>query len=345
VTASVITAWEAYSPLGQGAPAHLAGLRAAAPHTAPRPRLDGFEVREVLGRTGTRAMDRAAGLAVATTRRLLERVGTPEAPFGAYLAEELGLVLGASDGVKSVSDFVRDTWTRDKPYDVDPSHIPRTLMNYAAGQCAIWHGIKGPNATICGGQATGLLALNYAHRLQRNGHAKATLWGAVDEYSDERAAVESARAGGLDGVPSGEGCVMFMLELAGAVGDDRTPLAEVTAVGFGVWVDPGGVREALVRCLRKAFQRSATAPSEVYAVAPSSSRESFAAAEREAAAEVFGDVPVLTATVDAVGDTRAVSAAFQIVELLAQPGTAGRIGVATTVDGEGRVGCALLRTC
>jgi 3-oxoacyl-[acyl-carrier-protein] synthase II len=347
MTASIITAWEAYSPLGQGAQAHLAGLRAAAAAAPPppRPRIDGFEVREVLGRTGTRAMDRAAGLAVATTRRLLERVGTSQAPFGRYPAEDVGLVLGASDGVKSVSDFVRDTWTRDKPYDVDPSHIPRTLMNYAAGQCAIWHGIKGPNATICGSHATGLLALNYARRLQRNGHAKATVWGAVDEYSDERAAIESARPGGLDGVPSGEGCVMFLMESAGVVVDGRAPLAEVLAVEFGVWIDPGGVREALVRCLRKALTRSAAAPAEVFAVAPSCSRGSFAVGERAAVAEVFGDVPMLTVTADAVGDTRAVSGAFQIVELLAQPAAAGRIGVATTVDAEGRVGCALLRIC
>jgi 3-oxoacyl-[acyl-carrier-protein] synthase II len=337
----VITAWEAYSPLGHGSADHLAGLRSAAAAGGLRTRLDGFEVREVLGRSGTRAMDRAAGLAVATTRRLLEWIGTPEAPFGGYPAEEVGLVLGAGDPVRSVAEFVRDTWTRAKPYDVDPAHIPRTLMNYAAGQCAIWHGLKGPNATVCGSRATGLLALNYARRLQGSGRASATVWGAVEEYSDERAALEAARSTGSDGPPPAEGCAMFLLESAGAA--QRAPLAEVLAVEFGVWADPAGVGEALARCLRRALARSSVSPCEVFAAAPSASSGLFADAERCALTEVLGAVPMLTATVDAIGDTRAASAAFQIVELLSVPGPAGRIAVPTTVDAEGRVGCALLR--
>lgn len=223
VAAPVITAWETYSPLGHGAQAHAEGLRAVGlaaggSAAAPRSVVRDFDVRETLGRTGTRSMDRAAGLAVTTTRRLLERVGEAlpgEAPLaGALLAgygsADVGVVLGVSDPVKSVMDFLRDTWTRDKPYDVDPSHVPRTLMNFAAGQCAIWHGVRGPNATICGSHATALLTLNYARRLQRNGHARAVIWGAVEELSDDRAAVESARTSarpaswrGVRDVPAG----------------------------------------------------------------------------------------------------------------------------------------------
>jgi 3-oxoacyl-[acyl-carrier-protein] synthase II len=257
----------------------------------------------------------------------------------------VGLVLGVDDGVKSVSDFVRDTWTRDRPYDVEPSHIPRTLMNYAAGQCAIWHGLKGPNATICGGRATGLLALNYARRLQSNGHAGATVWGAVQEFSEERAALEAARSGGRQGPPPAEGCAMFLLESADALPAGRTPMAEVLAVEFGVWDEPDAVGGVLVRCLARALKRSGGEPSEVCAVALSSAEEPFAQAERAAVAEMFGSVPTLTATREAIGDTRAASAAFQIVELLADRSAAGRIGVATTTDTEGRVGCALLRIC
>lgn len=342
MTAAVITAWEVYSPLGHGAEAHLAGLRAAPDR---RTRVDGFEVREVLGKAGTRSMDRVAGLAVATTRRLLERVGGPGEPVSGYTAETVGLVLGTGDGVRSVSDFVRDTWTRDKPYDVDPSHIPRTLMNYAAGQCAIWHGLKGPNVTICGSHATGLLALNYARRLRQNGHAGATVWGAVEECSDERAALEAARSSGRGQLPQAEGCAMFLLESADAIGGGRTPLAEVLAVEFGVWDDADATGEALARCLRRAMKRAGADPDDVSAVALSVTQGPFADAERAAAVEVLGPVPTLTATVDAVGDTRAVSAAFQIAELLAQPSAAGRIGAVVTTDAEGRVGCALLQTC
>jgi 3-oxoacyl-[acyl-carrier-protein] synthase II len=337
----VITAWEAYSPLGHGARAHVASLRTASAGT--RTSVPDFDVREILGRTGTRSMDRAAGLAVATTGRLLERVGPP---LGGYAAEDLGVVLGASDGINSVMDFLRDTWTRDKPYDVNPAHVPRTLMNFAAGQCAIWHGVRGPNATICGSHTTALLTLNYARRLQRNGHARATIWGAVEELSDDRAAVEAARLAGPAGRPPGEGCVMFLLESPGSpesLTGDRTALAEVLAVEFGVWGEPGQIGDALAGCLRRALARAPAGRDEVFAVAPLSSAGFGGAAERTGIVDALGDVPLLTKTADAIGDTRAVSAAFQIVELLTEGAGSHRVGVATTADGEGRVGCALLR--
>jgi len=323
----VITAWEALSP----------------------PAVGDFDVREALGRTGTRSMDRAGGLAVTTTRRLLERAGTAEAPLAGdaplagYAAADVGVVLGVSDGVKSVMDFLRDTWTRDKPYDVDPAHVPRTLMNFAAGQCAIWHGVRAPNATICGSHATALLTLNYARRLQRNGHAQAVIWGAVEELSDDRAAVESARTSAGGGRPPGEGCVMFLLESAETCPAERTALAGVLAVEFGVWADPGGIRDVLAGCLSRALERAAVPRDEVFAVAPLSSAGPRGSAERAGAADVLGNVPVLTKTADAIGDTGAVSAAFQITELLVAGAGSGRVGVATTADREGRVGCALLR--
>jgi 3-oxoacyl-[acyl-carrier-protein] synthase II len=346
MSAPVITAWETFSPFGHGADAHVEGLRNCGDGAArARETVENFEVREVLGRVGTRAMDRAAGLAVATTARLLTTIGSGVEPTTTYAPDEIGLVLGTSDGIKSVTDFLRDTWTRSKPYDVDPSHVPRTLMNFAAGQCAIWHGIKGPNTTICGGHATALLTLNYARRMQRNGHAKAVLWGAVEEFSAERAAVESARSGGHDGPPPSEGCAMFLLEASDAVTAGRTALAEILGVEFGIYVHPDGIRQALAACLGRALSRAGVTPADVCAVAPSSLGHR-GAQERASAADVLGDVSILTRTADSLGDTRAVSGAFQIIELLVEaPGKPGQVTVATTSDAEGRVGCALLRMC
>ena len=343
VAAPVITAWEAYSPLGHGAGAHSAGLRAFERSAQARTAVRDFDVREILGRAGTRSMDRAAGLAVATTRRLLELAGTVDAPLAGYAPEDVGVVLGVSDGIKSVMDFLRDTWTRDRPYDVDPSHVPRTLMNFAAGQCAIWHGVKGPNATICGSHATALLTLNYARRLQRNGYAKACIWGAVEELSVDRAAVESARPGADGSRPPGEGCAMFLLEPSGARTGGRAALAEVLAVEFGIWTDREGIRDALAGCVRRALERAAVQRDEVLAVAPLSPPGPRGYAERAGAADALGGPPVLTKTADAIGDTGAVSAAFQIVELLIERAGSGGVGVVTTADREGRLGCAVLR--
>ncbi|ATY12787.1 3-oxoacyl-ACP synthase [Amycolatopsis sp. AA4] len=330
---SVITAWETYSPLGHGAQAHLSGLREG---DGKRAAVADFDVREILGKKGTRAMDRAAGLAVATTGLLLDKIGRER-----YAADDLGLVLGANDGVQSAMEFLRDTWTRDKPYDVDPAHVPRTLMNFAAGQCAIWHGIKGPNTTICGSHATGLLTLNYARRMHGNGHAKAVVWGAVEELSPGRRAVEAARSAGSD---PAEGCVMFLLEAPEAVGGDRRALAEVLAVDFGVYPEPDGMQSALAASLRRALRKAGVDAGEVGAVVPAAS-PSRGARERAAVGEVLPDAQVRTRSAERFGDTGAASAAYQLVELLAEPGEPGRIGVVTTSDAEGRVGCAVFRSC
>lgn len=340
--APVITAWDAISPLGHGAQAHLAGL--AGPGEPIRPAVEGFDVRQVLGRAGTRAMDRVAGLTVATTARLLEGAGLDRQRRGDYRDEDLGLVLGASDGVRSVTEFLRDTWTRATPYDVDPAGIPRTLMNFAAGQCAIWHRLKGLNTTVSAAHTTALLTLNYARRMQLHGHARAIVWGAVEECSPERERVERA-AGSGNGLPPGEGCVMFLLEdAATAAGCGRTPLAEVLAVGSGVWHEEDAVAPALAGCLRRTAAEAGLAADGIVLAAPSAGR--WGGPERAALKEVFGEVAVHTRTVDAIGDTRAASAAFQLAEALtALAGRPGATAVVTSTDGEGRFACALLRAC
>src|SRR5699024_7600310 len=86
------------------------------------------------------------------------------------IGEDAGLVLGTHTGsAQSIMDFTRESLVSAKPFYVDPSLFPNTVMNCAAGQSAIWHQLKGPNTTIAGGRGTGLLALQYALRLQRAG--------------------------------------------------------------------------------------------------------------------------------------------------------------------------------
>jgi hypothetical protein len=143
-----------------------------------------FQVRAVLGKKGTRSMDRVTGLAITTVGRLLD-----DAPRNREVAtgESAALVLGTTIGsVQSQMDFVRDSFTGERPYLVDPARFPNAVMNCAAGQSAIWHRLKGPNTTIAGGRAAGLYALNYTRRLLRFGRAGTVLCGAVEEFSTER---------------------------------------------------------------------------------------------------------------------------------------------------------------
>ena len=225
----------------------------------------------MLGRKGTKGMDRVTGLAVAA-------VGPLAAGY------DTALVLGTSGSVRSMMAFTRS----ERPFAVDPAVIPSVVMNCAAGQCAIWNGLTGPNATIAGGRAAGLRGLSYARRLLRAGRARAVLCGAAEEYSAERSwlAYYGAVAGGPGqygavaggpgqygavaggpgqygmvaggpghyGTALGEGAAMLRLEPSGAPGALATVLAVEERVAGG---------STTVRC---AINRVGVAAGQVWAV-------------------------------------------------------------------------------
>jgi 3-oxoacyl-[acyl-carrier-protein] synthase II len=343
------------SPFDLDAAGFVAGVAAGKPvataldpDTWPVPQragalVPGFDARTVLGRKGTRSMDRATGLAVATVGALLRSVG------GGLPTGELGLVLGTGTGsVQSMMDFTRDSLTRDKPYHVDPARFPSTVMNCAAGQSAIWHGLRGPNTTIAAGRATGLLALNYALRLQRGGHAEAVLCGSVEEFSVQRCWLEwHAREPADRDQPLGEGCAVFLLESGPAAQHARrTVLAEILALEFGVHGDDEPSGDVLARTVRAALHRAGVPPQHLWAVAPGGGQ--YADEEWKATlAALDGHTPRQIRVDELIFDTSAASAAFQLAALLAVSGTepepAGRHALITSVDRDGVAGCALLR--
>jgi 3-oxoacyl-[acyl-carrier-protein] synthase II len=266
------------------------------------------------------------------------------------------------------------------------------VMNCAAGQSAIWHRLKGPNTTVAGGRATGLLALQYALRLQRAGRAATVLCGAVEEFSSARAWLEwhsraedevraepaaGSRAPGSGAEPDpctpdsrfpgsgaapdsrsaavlGEGAAVWLLEPdTSARANGRTGLAEVVGLDFGFAADADVARPMLADVIRRLLDRTGVAPETLGVVADSGATDAHGRAERAALADVFGGGPhrqggVRVSAVDAIGDTHAASAAFQIAAVLAlaehgetPPGSSALI---TSIDRDGVVGAALLRT-
>ncbi|MGW2424731.1 beta-ketoacyl synthase N-terminal-like domain-containing protein [Streptomyces sp. NPDC001709] len=360
----VITAWSAVSPYGIGRDAYAAGLRERRPTvtglgpehgTTP----DGagcvvpaFGVREVLGKKGTRSMDRVTGLAVTAVGALLDDA---ERNRAVGTGEGAAFTLGTTTGsAQSMMDFTRDSLTGEKPFFVDPARFPNTVMNCAAGQSAIWYQLKGPNATIAGGRAAGLHALNYARRLLGSGRARTVLCGAAEEFSPARAWLEHHcldSADGTDGAvpPLGEGCAMLLVEPRALEGAGQPVLAEILAVELGVVLDGADPGPALVTCLRSALHRAGATPADVAAVARSGAPGRAGGAETEAVHEVLGTAgPADLTPAPLIGDTGAAAAAFQAAALLAFAAdrpeqAAGRIGVITSVDRTGTVGCALLR--
>ncbi|MEV6960345.1 beta-ketoacyl synthase N-terminal-like domain-containing protein [Streptomyces sp. NPDC051207] len=358
----VITAWSAVSPFGVGRAAFTEGIRErrttttvlGPPYeTIPEPTaclVPGFDVRTALGRKGTRSMDRVTGLTVTAVGALLgesernQRVGTGE---GAAFA--LGTTTGSA---QSMMDFTRDSLTSEQPFFVDPAQFPNTVMNCASGQSAIWYQLKGPNTTIAGGRAAGLHALNYARRLLSSGHAQSVLCGTAEEFSPARAWLEhhtAAEDSPAASTPLGEGSSMLLVEPAGA--GDQPVLAEILAVELGVVLGED-VRAALSSCLRRALAQAEVAPDRIVAVARSSSTGRAGAGERLAVSDVLGELDAVElAPHELIGDTGAAAAGFQTASLLAyaethpadDPADAERIGLITSVDRTGSVGCALLR--
>jgi 3-oxoacyl-[acyl-carrier-protein] synthase II len=356
-----ITGWSAVSPFGIGRAAFVDGVRSAsravvALDSGPEPTpldqagtVPGFEVRSALGPKNTRSMDRATGLAVVAVGLVLEEARLGGREVG---PRDIGLVLGTSTGsVKSMMDFTRDSLTGAKPYHVDPARFPNTVMNRACGQCAIWYGLTGPNTTIAGGQATGLLSLQYALRLQRRGHAETVMVGAVEEYSTQRAWLEwLAREPDEEQRPLGEGCAVFLVEdPASAADQGREVQATVLGLRFAVG-DPAGpdgparaVSDALAGCIRKLLAEADASPGDVWAVAVSGQSGWCGTAEAEAVAASLPDAEVLAPVSHAIGDTSAASGSFQLAALLSATDAGGRLGIVTSLDMEGQVGCALIQ--
>ncbi|MFE9701936.1 beta-ketoacyl synthase N-terminal-like domain-containing protein [Streptomyces sp. NPDC005930] len=355
----VITGWSAISPHGMGAEAFAEGLRAqrstARPVDTERWRVPvgrahlvpGFEVREVLGKKGTRSMDRVTGLAVAAVGSLLDQ---PGARRETETGERAALVLATTTGsAASMMDFTRSSLEGDQPYDVDPAVMPNAVMNCAAGQCAIWYGIKGPNTTLAGGRAAGLLSLNYATRLLATGRADTVLCGSAEEFSHARYWLERhSRGAEAPGVALGEGAAVLLVRPASAVTPERPALAEVLAVGSRV-ATGSRVRGALEACVRSTLEKAGVAADQVWAAVPSDAPGLLGHLEREVLTDVCGDAALdRIPAVGRIGDLSAATAQFQIAALLAvaapDPAAAGRVGVVTAADRDGSLVCAVLRT-
>ncbi|WP_327258008.1 beta-ketoacyl synthase N-terminal-like domain-containing protein [Streptomyces sp. NBC_01244] len=349
----VVSGWSAASPYGLGADAFTAGLAAGDPATHPLPDpagpydragiVPGFDIRAVLGRKGTRAMDRATALAVATAGLLLDSAGPGLAQD---LPDDIGMVLGTGHGsVQSIMDFTRSSLTAEKPIHVDPAHFPNTVMNKAAGQSAIWHRLRGPNTTVAGGAVTGLLALNYAARLLRQGHCEAVLCGAVEEFSAERAWLEyRGRAPHRPAGPLGEGCALFLLESAArARAYGRTAVATVRGARFIAFSEPEGTGPAVVRAVTEVLKEADVRPEDVRLLVPSDCGGVLGGREESALAGVFADGGGRRSVRlrRLIGDTSAASSAFQLAAAVsaARP---GELVLVTSVDPDGQVGATVL---
>jgi hypothetical protein len=338
-----ISAWSAISPFGYGRDAFADGVNnqldtsapVGAEWSVPEERacvVPGFDIRNLLGSKGTRAMNRMSALAVATAGQLI--ADTELLGLDLESGDDTGFVLGTTAGsTQSMMDFTRASLEAEKPFHVEPANVPGAVMNCAAGQVAIWHELRGPNATIAAGRATGLVALNYARRLLLTGRARQVLCGAAEEYSNARSWLEYHRRAGSQVM--GEGCAMLLLEPEATA---RRPLATLVAVDSRVCLD-GDTATAVDAGVRRLLATYDVEPTAVWAACGD---------EQPALREIFGDeVAARVPSADLIGDTSCASALFQVTALLSvaevDPPPVGGFAVVTAVAEEESVVCALFK--
>ncbi|EST28974.1 hypothetical protein M878_21545 [Streptomyces roseochromogenus subsp. oscitans DS 12.976] len=314
-----------------------------------------FDVKAHLGRKGTSFFDRSTALSVVTCKLALEDAGLVRDAKDEETDGGIGLVLGlSSGGPQAMSDFIHEMYTSEKPYLVNPLLFPYAVMNGAASATAIWHNLKGVNATVSGGQMAFLTALRYARNKVRSGYVNAAVAGAVEEFSPTRAwASHQARGAGEERVDLGEGGAFFVLEDAQTVRTAGRGLdAEILAVECGLYGEPGSKDDPAVgmtECIIRALEAAGVAASDVWAVAPSlSGSPKRDRIERVAITAALGtDTPNLLPVKELVGETYSAAGGLQLAALLAEhrrnPERDGAVSLVTSLTSEGMVGVAVVR--
>lgn len=313
--------------------------------------MPGFKVSQFLGKKGTGSFDRITSLVVVACGLALEHSGLAVDDSN---RDRIGIAIGTSTGsLKSTSDYSRETLVAERPYLVNPVLFPNTILNCPAAQAAIWHALKGVNATLSGGQVSSLMALRYAGMLIRQGYADALLVGAAEEFTPH-VAWGYHHVDALRGTETlvGEGCAVFVLEderTAAAAG--RRALARVLACETGVSGAPEREDEAvhaLAQCIERALRRSGAAADHVAAVAGCDGDEARPA-EDEALRLALGALPQRRLHVKRqVGECYSAAGALQLTALLAEFTRGfdpGRLALVTSLSHDGNVGCALVQPC
>lgn len=320
------------SSLGIGFDAFAAGLRGAA--MAGSARIAHFRPAEHCGPRSVSTLDRMTQLAIAATGQALG------APLDTAARRATGVVLGsAGGGFGSISDFVRTTYTAAAPHLVSPLQFPNTVMNCAAGQSAIWHGLKGINASVCAGELSGIAALQYASRMLRGGHADTLVAGAVEEYSEFMAHLHAATPGAG---PFSEGGAVFLLRAGAAPGSGLATLLGLRTRALSIDAAPDVAAQALAGAVAHLLRQVCARPADL---AWRSHQGGFDASAIEAAACAQLGVPDLVPVVPDVAGLRAgasqgASSALHLAGTLAL--APNGLGLLTAVSAQGMVGAILV---
>lgn len=198
-----------------------------------------------------------------------------------------GVLIGSGiGGLQGIVD-AGETLKERGPRRISPFFIPGRLINLAAGQVSIRHGLKGPNHSVVTACSTGAHAIGDASRLIALGDADVMVAGGAEspvcrisiagfaackalstKYNDDPQSASRPYDINRDGFVMGEGSgIMVLEELEHAKARGANIIAEV--VGYGLSGDayhitaPSEDGDGAYRCMKMALKRAGMDASEL----------------------------------------------------------------------------------
>lgn len=299
-----------------------------------------FEIRETLGKKGTRNMDRLTALAISGMANLMVDLGVDR--DGVH--DQIGIVLGTAQGsMDSIVRFTYETLAYDRPDFVNPALFPNTVMNCAAGQAAIWYRLRGLNTTISCHEMSFLSAVEYSCLQLNRGAAKTLVTGGVEELSEVNKASNRSVARNRNLQPRFSEYSMFVaLETEDeATAHGRKVIAEVNSVvtGFNCTSEDSAPMVALAQLALDKADRTA---SDIAQAVISGTWPEQCRAELEALDLILGDRVVPLNTFETYGNAGSAHNALQLKQLLTAL-EAGQSGLLIAQDRSGNMAALVVQ--
>lgn len=328
-------------------------------------RVSDFDPSVWLGKKGHRHFDRQTVMSLCATHLALENAQFMINPENEI---EIGVVMGTSMGsIEMVTEIGRETHTQDTPYHISSLKSPLSVMNGIASSQALWFKARGLNATISAGRLTGLSSLRYAKTALVNNRSIRLLVGSSEYISPASSWIhyhEEVSLGSNHNMKNfilGEGVAISLIEKEEALAKgDRTPIAELidvitgfsagTTRDFSASVEQQG--EYLAKMIDKILVENNISPEEIRVIG--TSHQSAYHGDlifKNAINRVFREKSESMTTVDIVrqiGECYSSSGTMQLAAVVSRLTCddipEGSIGLLTSVDPIGGIGCGLIRS-
>ena len=271
--------------------------------------VDSFDPTDFLPEKDARRMDRFIQFSMVAGNEAIRNSGLEISEENADL---IGVYIGAGIGGVTTIEATTTKFNETGARRISPFYIPMSIVNMAAGNISINHGLRGPNLAVTTACSTGTHAIGDAARLIQFGDADAMIAGgteaaitptsvggfasakALSRRNSDPGAASRPWDLGRDGFVMGEGAgVLVLEELEFAKKRGARIYAELT--GFGMSGDayhitspaPGG--NGAKRCMMSALKNGNINPDEIdYINAHGTSTPQGDIAETLAVKEVFG---------------------------------------------------------